>query len=171
MFNKTQWILISVLVVQLMFIVWPTLNRASSGTDTLFLKLNSQTVKQIVIEKKDQPVLTFVDLDGQWVLPGDKQKIVNQDKVEALLKRLLSIKSSWPVAQTTTSVERFRVGKKNYLASIKLIDEQQQAVVLLLGLSPGASTTYARIAGTDAVYLIPFNVLDVSVHGKDWLVE
>jgi hypothetical protein len=170
MFRKTLWIVSIVLLVQIAFISWTMVDTSSDGAEEIsLLGLERRAIKQIVIEKNNQPALKIENSNGRWVLPELNQSPAITSKVDALLIKLLSIKSSWPVAQTKTATEHFRVGEDNYLARIKLILNEQKIVVLLLGLSPGAKSTYARVADSDDIYLIPFNVLDLSVHTNDWL--
>jgi hypothetical protein len=169
-FRKTLLVLSIVLLAQIAFISWTMVDTSSDGAEAaLLLGLNRNKIEQIVIEKNNQPALKIKHTNGYWVLPELKQSKVVTSKVDAFLVRLLSIKSSWPVAQTKTSTVHFRVGADNYLARIKLMLHSEKPLVLLLGLSPGAKSTYARIAGSDDIYLIPFNVLDLSIHPKDWL--
>ncbi len=170
MFKKTLLILSIVLLAQIAFISWMMIGTSSDDAEEIpLLGLDRNAIEQIVIEKNNQPVFKIKYSNGRWVLPELNQSPVITSKVDALLVRLLSIKSSWPVAQTKTAIEHFRVGEDNYLARIKLIMKGQKTVVLLLGLSPGAKSTYARVADSDDIYLIPFNVLDLSVHSNDWL--
>jgi len=169
-FRKTLWILSIVLLAQILLIAWSMVDTSSDGVEEIpLLGLDRSAIKQIVIEKNNQPALKIENSNGRWVLPEMNQRLANTSKVDALLVRLLSIKSSWPVAQTKTATEHFRVAEDNYLARIKLILNEQKTVILLLGLSPGAKSTYVRVADSDDIYLIPFNVLDLSVHSNNWL--
>ncbi len=169
MFGKTQWLLSIVLLVQLVFIAWTVVDSSSSAIEEISLiALARSEINQIVLEKRNQPPISISNVDGRWLLPQFKQINVPASKVESLLNQLLKIKISWPVAQTKTAAEQFQVEDNNYLAKISLTSTKRENVDLLLGLSPGFKSTYARIAGSNDIYLISFDVLTMSVGTKYW---
>jgi hypothetical protein len=169
MFGKAQWLLLCVLLLQLVFITWTVVDSSSSAIEEIpLIALDRSEINQIVLEKHTQPPLTISNTDGGWLLPQFKQVNVSTHMVETLLNQLLKIKTSWPVAQTKTAAKQFQVEDNNYLAKISLTSTKRKHVDLLLGLSPGFKSTYARVAGSNDIYLISFDVLTMSVASKYW---
>ncbi|HFD13414.1 MAG TPA: DUF4340 domain-containing protein [Crenotrichaceae bacterium] len=167
--SKALWVLVTVLFIQISFIAWTMINDSLEGReDQLLFTLDRTQINEIIIEKNNQPPLKIKRSENHWILPEINNAKAKTSQVELFLSRLLSIKSSWPVAQTKSSVNQFKVGDNQYLAKIELGLNTQQKVELLLGLSPGAKSTYARIEGQRNIYLIPFNILDLSVRADDW---
>lgn len=169
MFGKVQWLLLIVLLVQLAFIAWTVVDSSSNVVEDIpLIALDRSEINQIILEKRNQPPLTISNTDGGWLLPLFKQVNISTNKVETLLNQLLKIKISWPVAQTQTAAKQFLVGDDSYLAKISLTNHRGETVDLLLGLSPGFKSTYARIANNNEIYLIPFDLLTLSIGSKDW---
>lgn len=169
MFSKTLKVLLIVLLGQIVFITWAVKNNSQETTEkTRLIVLNRDDIAEIVIEKSGQPVLVLKKNDGNWMLVKPEKASAKISKVDNLLSRLLTIKSSWPVAKTETSIKQLRVGKQNYLAKIDLIMKSQEKLTLLLGLSSGVNSNYARIDGSNDIYQIPFNALELSVRPEYW---
>ncbi len=167
-----QWMLLALLVAQIIFIIWSRVDGSSDESDQqAIINLERSQVKQVLIEKKNFPEFKMQRLSGNWVLPDRNNTKVSTEKVDVFLTKLLRIKSSWPIANTQTSIQEFHVAASNYVAKIELNSNTEQHVALFLGLSPGVNSTYARIDGTNAVYKIPFNTLDLSINHNDWLNE
>ncbi len=168
MFGKAQWLLLSVLLLQCAFIIWTVADSSSNAVEEIpLIALDRSEINQIVLEKRKQSPLTISNADGRWSLPQFKQVDVSTNKVDSLLSQLLKIKTSWPVAQTKTAARQFQVEDDNYLAKISLTGSNRD-VDLLLGLSPGFKSTYARIADSNEIYLITFDLLTLSIGPKDW---
>ena len=169
MFGKAQWLLLMILLLQLAFITWTVVDSSSNAVEEIpLIALDRNEVKRIILEKRNHPPLTISNVDGRWLLPQFKQVNVSTNKIETLLTQLLKIKTSWPVAQTKTAAKQFQVEDDHYLAKISLTSHKLENVELLLGLSPGFKSTYARIAGSNDIYLISFDVLTMSVVSKYW---
>ncbi len=169
MFGKVQWLLLIVLLVQLAFIAWTVADSSSNVVEEIpLIALDRSEINQIILEKRNQSPLTISTTDEGWLLPQFKQVNISTNKVETLLNQLLKIKTSWPVAQTKTAAKQFQVGDDDYLAKISLTNHKRETVDLLLGLSPGFKSTYARIAKSDEIYMIPFDLLTLSIRSKDW---
>jgi len=168
MFGKAQWLLLGVLLLQFAFIIWTVVDSSSKVVEEIpLIALDRSEISQIVLEKRKQPPLTISNADGRWSLPQFKQVDVSTNKVDSLLNQLLKIKTSWPVAHTKTAARQFQVEDDNYLAKISLTGSKRD-VDLLLGLSPGFKSTYARIADSNEIYLITFDLLTLSIGSKDW---
>ncbi len=169
MFGKVHWLLLIALLLQLAFIAWTVADSSVNDTEELpLIALERSEINQVVLEKRDRQALTISNTNERWLLPQFKQVKVSTTKVNALINQLLKIKTSWPVAQTKTAAKQFQVDDENYLTKISLTDNKQETVDLLLGLSPGFKSTYARIAGNNDIYLITFDQLTLSVGHKDW---
>ena len=172
MFNRNLWILSTIFIVQVIFIGWTIfIEPADGGEETPFINLNRSEIKEVRIKKINQPVLVINYSDGRWVLTDTDNTPVESSQVETLISRILSLKSSWPVAQTQVSIDQFQVGENNALAKIDFILTSKEKLTLLLGRSPSVNSTYARIAGSRDIYQIAFNVLDLSVRPDHWLVK
>ena len=169
MFGKAQWLLLMVLVMQLAFIAWTVADSSSDAVKEIpLIALNRSEINQVTLEKRNQPPLTIRNNDGHWLLPQFKQVNVSTKKVESLLNQLLKIKTSWPVAHTKTAAQQFLVDDDNYQAKISLTGHQQETIDLIMGVSPGFKSTYVRIANSNEIYLISFDLLSLSVDSNNW---
>lgn len=167
--SKFQWLLALILLFQIGWIYRNHSKDSSANGEQRFVTLNPDQISEIRIHKPDQVMLEISRSDNQWFLPGTGNQPADEKRIHEFLSRLLSIQSSWPIAQTQSAQEQFQVGEENYLAKIDLIPNSGLPTTIFLGRSPGINTTYARLADQDEIYRIAFKLLDLSVQAKDWL--
>ncbi|MCH9699344.1 MAG: DUF4340 domain-containing protein [Gammaproteobacteria bacterium] len=168
MSSKFQWLLALILLFQIGWIYWSHTKDLSVNGAQRFVTLNPDQISEIRIRKPDQAVLEISRNENQWILAEAGNQPADEKQIQEFLSRLLSIQSSWPIAQTQSAQEQFQVGENNYLAKIDLISDSRLLTTIFLGRSPGINTTYARLADQDEIYRIAFKLLDLSAQAKDW---
>src|SRR5690606_32957336 len=93
----------------------------------------------------------------------------NSSKVQSLLDTLAGLETTWPVAETASSRERFEVSDDRFQRKLQLYQGEQLLGEYYFGSSPGFRRTHARRAGEDAVYSLAFNSVDLPAQQSDWL--
>lgn len=167
--SKFQWLLVLVLVFQAAWIYRSHTKDTAASADKRFVTLKPGQINEVQIQKPDQPVLEIIRNDSHWFLPGAGNQQADEKRIHEFLSRLLSIQSSWPIAQTQSAQDQFLVGDENFQAKIDLIPDNGLQTTIYLGRSPGINSTYARLAEEEEIYRISFKLLDLSVQSKDWL--
>ncbi|MDR2592554.1 MAG: DUF4340 domain-containing protein [Chitinispirillales bacterium] len=96
--------------------------------------------------------------DGDWTVDGGDTAFYSADSglVQIALEKIVTLKKGEPVSVNPEKQAAFEVGDtgKSYVKVYK--DKGETAGVLLVGKNgPDWNSNYARLAGSDTVYLIP----------------
>jgi PAS domain-containing protein len=165
--RQSVWILFLILIGQLLLIVFGFNQSADSQVPQhRLLVFDVKQIDELLLEKQGEQ-LRLQRKDGQWILTDHHQFPANSAQVDAMLAQLLALKPGWPVAQSKQATQHFQMGEKAQ-ASIRFIHQGKELSQLVFGSSPGFKTTYAQIQGSNDIYLLPFNVFDLSVAAKKW---
>lgn len=143
-------------------------NEQQEVTPTPLLGLDLKQLTRIRIESSgaDADSLVLERQDGHWRLPDGLP--VNDERLQAQVMHLLSLQSSWPVATTRASHERFRVDDSHFERRLTLTAGGQQSV-LLLGSAPSMGHIHGRLGTSDEVYSLPLNAFDWPLKESDWV--
>ncbi len=143
-------------------------NQSSSNfiSETL-IRFDSAQIDKIVISEADTEISLLQD-DKQWRLASNGL-LIAQEKLTGLLDKLAGLKTTWPVASTPSSHERFEVAENQYRRKITLLSDGNTVAELYLGTSPGFKKSHVRMANADEVYALALNSYDLSIAENDWL--
>lgn len=133
------------------------------------LAFSPEQVDQLLIEDGEQQKLLLKKTEDQWVLPDYDNAVVDAEKVASQLNTLTSIKRTWPVAQTTEAVKRFKVADDDFEKRLAFKAGDQELATLLLGSSPGFKKVHSRLQAEDQVFDIPYSTYQASLKTADWI--
>jgi len=135
------------------------------------LTLAAKSVDRLTFANAEGTRLQLRKVDGNWTLPGHFNAPADGDKIDALLKKLTTLKRPWPVATDKNGDidQRFKLAKDNFERRIRFQQGDKTLATLLLGSSPGFRKVHARLADEKTVYDIPFSTYQVSLKPEDWV--
>ena len=172
--KKLTLILSSILAVQILLAIILLTHKSDSGafqSDKLLLDLKQDAFDTINIEQKDKSALTLKKDKERWLLPGYFNVPVDTGKFDDFIKKLLALKTGWPVAKTEEATERFQVSKDKFERKIVFQKDGKPLKSLYLGTSPGFKKIYARVDGENAIQVIEFGTFEASAAPEDWMVQ
>ncbi len=111
----------------------------------------------------------LLKVDDRWILPDLTGLSVSPDLIEKLLQGVIHAQTSWPVATTVASRQRFQLTDYNFQRRLTLIGNGELLGTIYLGSSPGFKKVHARNSTQDAIFTIPYNSFDASGVDSDWL--
>ena len=125
----------------------------------------SETVSRIEVVRRGEPPTVLVRTNDEWRIvapfPGSAD--------EQAVKRLLDALSFAPIADALTDAELLKMGKDKASYSleppaltVKVSDADGEASVSLGAPTPSADGVYASVAGVDAVFIVPPEVLSAA---------
>ena len=132
------------------------------------LIVDTTALSKLVISENENSI-DLTRQNDKWTLPGLKDLLASQSKVERLLTSLTGLNSGWPVATTVSSHERFEVAEDKFQKRVQLYNGDQQLGDLLIGTSPGFRKVHIRKAGDDAVYTAKLNSFEILANNQEWL--
>ena len=169
MTQKISW-LAGVLALQLVLALSLFLlggNATDFKAGPLF-QFDEKNVDKLVISDGKETV-TLEKSDAGWMVTGLNGLSAAHTKVEALIARLASLQSRWPVATTPVSHQRFEVSEDKFQRKVEIYANKQPLGVLFVGDSPGFKKSHVRVDGADAVYSLELNAYDLPASSTDWL--
>jgi hypothetical protein len=131
---------------------------------TVLLEFDPAAVTGLLVSDAEQQVVLSKTDDGWQVAdyPADVTK------VDAVLKKLVSLAGQWPVATTATSAARFEVAQDNFQRRVQ-VQSDIEIPVLYLGTSPGFQKVHARRTGSDAIYSVNLSNFELPTNVDGWL--
>jgi len=154
------------LIVALLFLILGNGDSKELVSEPL-LGIYKDKIERIEISDSDKQVTMSKSGDG-WHL-SESGLPVEQSKLTSLLGTLEELKTTWPVATTSSSHERFEVSNSKHQRKLTLSKGGEPLAELYVGTSPGFKKSHVRLAGQDEVYAVEFNTYDAPVTEKDWL--
>lgn len=118
-------------------------------------------------EFDNETVLTRVG--ERWSLPELEHLPASKDMVNQLLNALASDDGAWPLADSVSARQRFRVAAYHYRRRIELRGSGEELAVVFLGTSPGFRKIYARNAEQDGIFSLRFNAQAAPGRDGQWL--
>ena len=97
------------IVLIILLLVFGSTNSVPFKATTLF-NFNQKQLDKIIISDLQAEVV-IEKMSGKWILPKLNQLPANSNEVDALVNRLASLRTKWPVATTVSSHQRFEVGR------------------------------------------------------------
>lgn len=124
---------------------------------------------QLVFSSADKAEIRLLKQAGDWTIPARFGAPADGRKIAELLQELLDIRRPWPVSENGATDSRFNVADDNFETRLSFKQGDKTLGVLLIGGSPSFRKVYARVAGEDLVYALPFSSYRASLKPEDWL--
>jgi hypothetical protein len=154
------------LVVQLAvaaYLYWPrTVER--NAPDAL-ATLAADTVTQFTVSDGDSSV-TLARAGDDWTLENGLS--ADPIKVANMLQALTEQQPGYPIANSASAPQRFKVAEDDFQRRIELASADG-AQTVYLGTSPAFRKIHARRSDDDAVYLLQLNSYDAPTASASWL--
>lgn len=170
--NRFNQILVAVLAIQVVIAGGFYFGSSSPTAEQVQMALiegDTNQIDHITISEGNEELVTLQKIDGQWKLNDYFLMPAVQSKVSNILSTLKSTNTSWPVATTKSSQERFEVADDHYQKKIVLSHDDKTLQTLYLGTSPGFRQIHIRRAGEDEIYAVKLNSFDFPVQNTAWL--
>ncbi len=169
--NRTQQILTGLLIVQIIavaLVFWPQQN--VSVSEPFFGELTVDQIDALTIEDNQGNSVSFERVTDGWVLSGTDGFPANAETIEALLEKMLSVKTGRMIASSEESYARLQVADDDFSRRVWFKDQNGDEHVLYVGSSAGVAATHVRAAGLKEVYLTDaVNSYDFSSQAKSWI--
>ena len=168
---KRNLILTILLLVQVALIAGLYLSKKEYGAfspEEKLLSFNPVDIDTISLAAEGEEPLTLKKGDKGWFIPSYFNFPCNQANIDDLFKKLGELKKGWPVAVSSDSAERFRVGEDNFVRHITLKNGGEVETELFLGSAPSFRKSHARAAGSDDIVVVEFSDFDAEARPDDW---
>ncbi len=168
--KKNIPLLVGVFVLQLTIVFFVFLleeSRTGDFSSEPLMSFESAQLDKLIISDGNSEVVLSKNGE-QWRI-SDKGLPVADEKLDQLLEKLKNLKSTWPVAMTSSSHERFEVTDNKVRRKIALYQGDKPLATLYVGTSPGFKKSHVRVDDQDEVYALELNAYDVPASTKDWL--
>lgn len=166
---KTTSLLGGLLVAQLVLAGALMLGRDAGTVEARpLLNFPASEVDRIVIDDNSNSS-TLQLADGQWQLAEAGSLPANSSRISGLLDNLTALSTTWPVASTTASHERFEVAEDKFQRRLRLYQDEQLLGEYYFGTAPAFRQTHGRRADEDEVYALAINNFDLPGDSNDWL--
>ncbi|MDH3359635.1 MAG: DUF4340 domain-containing protein [Desulfobulbaceae bacterium] len=168
--SKINKILILLLATQLALIAYLYRPNQVTAPPTIhfFDKINVDQVVGLAITDNTKSI-TIEKKDNVWGLKTTPPYPADNDKVQALVTKLLNLTSSRLVARTKSSHARLKVTSETCNRKLTLTLNNGETSTLLLGTSPNYKTIHVRLSDDDNVYLVnDLAEWEVPVIPDDW---
>ncbi|WP_461481317.1 DUF4340 domain-containing protein [Porticoccus sp.] len=168
--TKMKTWLSALLVMQLALAIglyWNAQNELQKNLPQPLVNIDWQALDQIVIGNKKEQV-TLGKGDSGWLLSERGNLPTVNGNAEALLEKLKGLKTSWPVASTSASHERFEVTDEKSDRYVSFYQGERLLGKLIVGSSPGLHKLNVRMDGDDNVYAVPLELVDMITSDQNW---
>ncbi len=125
-------------------------------------------INRLVLEGPDHSKVTLEKEGANWTLPDLGQFPADSNRVNSVLEKITSSKTSPPVAITAWAKTRFKVDDEAFERRITLAENDKPLATLYVGSSPGLRRSYVRVGGNDAIFALELAAYDVPVQLADW---
>ncbi len=171
--NRRNRILAAVLAVQIVIaalVFVPRLIPTSTGGAPLFGTLKAADIVGFTVQDTTGSSVEVSKQNDAWVLPASDNYPANKSDIESFLDKVVALKTDALVTRTSASHKQLQVADDTYARRIDLKLADGSTRTLLIGSASGASASYVRAGGQDAVYLAP-NIASYSVgaNASTWL--
>ena len=171
--NRRNRILAALLAAQIVIaalVFVPRLIPTSAGGAPLFGTLKTTDIVGFTVQDTTGSSVEVSKQNEAWVLPASDNYPANQSDIESFLDKVVAIKTDALVTRTSASHKQLQVADDTYARRVDLKLADGSTRTLLIGSASGASASYVRAGGQDAVYLAP-NVASysVGVNASGWV--
>jgi hypothetical protein len=153
--NRTQQILVGVLVVQIVLAValfWPRSAPTSAGGAPL-LGLKAEDITSLTLRDSQGDNVKLAKSGAQWVLPAAGDYPADATKIVQAIAELVEMKADRLVVETPAAHKRLQVADDSFARRID-VETSSGTKTVYLGTSGGVGSTYVRLEGQNQVYLV-----------------
>ncbi len=168
--TKMKTWLSALLVLQLALAVglyWNTQNELQKNLPKPLIDMNWPALDQLVIGDSTHQITLGKGSNG-WLLTKQGNLPVVVGSTETLLEKLKGLQTSWPVASTQASHDRFEVTEEKAQRYVAFYQGDQLLGKLLVGSSPGLHKLNVRMDGDNNVYTVPLELVDMITNDQSW---
>ncbi|GLX77321.1 hypothetical protein tinsulaeT_06610 [Thalassotalea insulae] len=158
--------LLQLVVTGLLFSADSAMENTNVSQALVSMKQDELNKVQIIAENTE---LTLIKRNDRWRLEGYPKLPLAESKVAAVTDKLIRSQVTWPVTNTQSSHERFKVANDSFEKHIIYTDSSGERQALLLGKSPSFKQLYVRNSEQDEVFSIEFSAYQLSTEIDDWL--
>lgn len=171
--NKLNRILAAILILQLIavtVVLWPRRTPSAAEGTPLFSGIEVEHIVGLTIASADSQSIQLAKRNGDWVLPTVDDYPCLEDKVPNLLTKILGLKGSRLVAQTSSSHKRLRVASNDFERRVEFELDDGTRHLLYLGTSPSFRAIHVRADDQNQVYLVSdLTLQDAGARASDWI--
>jgi hypothetical protein len=165
-------ILIGLLAIQIVLslvVFWPK-SAATSEGKPVFPDLEAEDVVALTITDGDGKSIALQKAEGSWGLPAADGYPAESDKIDTLLKKILSLTTGRLVTRTDASHRRLEVAPDSFVRRIEFETTDGTTHTLYLGSSPQYGATHFREDGQSETYLSnELSSWDVGTSATSWV--
>ncbi|MFQ5589073.1 MAG: DUF4340 domain-containing protein [Nitrospiria bacterium] len=105
---------------------------------------------------------------AKWHLPRYHNLPADSAKVDAVIDKLKTQRTGWPVATTAAAQKRFEVNEGKHQRRVRLSKGDTAPVEIYIGTSPGFRKVHVRKSDSDEIYAVTLNTFDFPAQDKEW---
>ena len=168
--TKMKTWLSALLVIQLALAVglyWNTQNELQKSLPKPLIDIDWQALDQLVVGDSTHQVTLARNGNG-WLLTKQGNLPVMDGNTETLLEKLRGMQTSWPVASTKASHDRFEVTEEKAQRYVSFYQGERLLGKLIAGSSPGLHKLHVRMEGENNVYTVPLDLVDMITSDQSW---
>jgi len=155
--NRTQWVLVVLLIVQLALLGVMVLRSGGGDAEeshALLPGLEAFSPARIEIQGSADESVTLMRGAEGWTLGDPAGYPVDAEKVDQLLRQLEGVQVRLPVVSSPRYHATFKVTEVEHERRLRIWDsgEEEPRVDLFLGSSPNVDVSHVRLNGDDRVY-------------------
>jgi hypothetical protein len=169
--TKMKTWLSALLVIQLALAIgfyWNSQHKLQENLPKPLVDINWEKLDQLVVGD-DAHRVTLSKVEGQWFLSDAGMLPTEDGLAEQMLDKLKALQTSWPVASTESSHERFEVTEETLSRYVSFYQGDKLLGKLIVGSSPGLKKRHVRMADEDNVYAVSLELVDMITNGQAWL--
>jgi hypothetical protein len=154
--SRTNQILAAVLVLQIVVlavIFWPRPTASVASGESLFAGLEAEQIVRLTIRGADGKEIQLAKSEAGWVLPEADDYPTQEDKVTALLDKIVELEADRMVTQTSSSHKRLKVADDAFERLIEFDLADGTTHKLYLGSQAAYQVIHVRADSQDEVYL------------------
>ncbi|WP_461518126.1 DUF4340 domain-containing protein [Porticoccus sp.] len=168
--TKMKTWLSALLVIQLALAIglyWNTQNELQKNLPQPLIDIDWQALNHLVVGDSNHQVTLGKGSNG-WLLTKQGNLPVMDGNTEALLEKLKTLQTSWPVASTRASHDRFEVTEDKANRYVAFYQDDRLLGKLIVGSSPGLHKLHVRMDGENNVYTVPLELVDMITSDQSW---
>ena len=136
-----------------------------SIAQTLF-SVEANTVNALSIEDSDGQEVRLHKIDQRWQTNNGFS--AQQDKVEQLVEKIISLKTNLAIAHTDAAAQRFQVAENTFQRSLTIETNNENPIKLYLGSGAGARRSHARLESEKSIYSLALAEYELPTAESDW---
>lgn len=170
--KKLQWWALGILLVQFAFAgAWFQFAGKTGRVAAAVALLPAEVADadRIYIDAGESRATLQQQYGGKWLLPELHELPVDEDKIRDAVASLRGLKTSWPVATSSSGHERFEVGGENFQRRVQMFKGETLQGEIYFGSAPQFRQTHVRTGDDDNVYALEVNAQSFPAEDEYWM--